>query len=110
MITEAELLEAIEECESARPSLQLCEKLACLYTVYDHLYSNFENHNYSYQSEPLQKIDAVKQVMDRYGDSEFLSAVEGLDPENVMLILDELMSTLEIMTPRLYRSVMSRLK
>lgn len=109
MITEQDLLEAIKECESGVPSLQLCEKLACLYTVYDHLYGFTNNNTYSYDSLPKITEETVKQELDRYGDSDFLSVIEGKEPKEVFSVLDELMDTLQIMVPRLYSSVISKL-
>lgn len=109
MISEQDLLEAIEECENSVPSLQLCQKLACLYTVYDHLYGEPDNNYYSYDAKPLNVEETVKQVMDRYGDSEFLSTIQGKESKEVMIVIDELMSILEVITPRLYNSVIAKL-
>ena len=86
LITQEDLLDAIRECESSSPSLQLCEKLACLYTVYDHLYGDFES-NYSYQAEPLK--ESVEVIGD-FGDSDFLTAVGGKEMKEVFVVLDEM--------------------
>lgn len=43
------------------------------------------------------------------GDSEFARAIDGRDQHDIMPILDELMSTLQIIQPRLYNAVMDKL-
>lgn len=107
MINERDLIEAIEECEAGVPSLQLCEKLACLYTVYDHLYGMNIN-SYSYSAKPLEAEESVE-LIGKYGSSEFLSVIEGKEAEEVFMKLDELMDILKEITPRLYASIIAKL-
>ena len=96
MITRKELVNCITECENAQPSYQNCEKLATFYTIFDHLYEDSE-----------QKLET--QVED-YGDSEFLKAIKGKPTDEMWLIMDELMDALQITNPRLYESVMRKLR
>lgn len=44
------------------------------------------------------------------GGSDFLRAVSGRDPERVWAIMDDLMETLNVVNPRVYRSVMEQVK
>ena len=48
-------------------------------------------------------------VIGDYGDTEFLSAVKGKNPEAVWMLIDELMYTLKLVDDALYYSVMRRL-
>ena len=60
MISEKELLREIEEYESKQPTYQVCEKLATLYIIHDHLYhaektrSDIFKTNHSFDSGPKQ--------------------------------------------------------
>lgn len=44
------------------------------------------------------------------GGSDFFRAVSGRDPERVWAIMDDLMETLNVVNPRVYRSVMEQVK
>ena len=92
MITERELIEAIRECEEEPPSFTSVKKLANLYIVYDHLYG---------KAEP--KIKTEK-------NGEFWIAVNGKNSEKVLEIMAELMETLAVLYPKVYQSVMTKIK
>lgn len=100
MISKREIDGAIRECEDAPVSYQNCEKLATFYTIRDHLYE-----------EPVieHSYDSV-QVVDAYGDSDFLQAIQGREPEQMWSVMDELMEAVYITNPRLYESVMRKIK
>ena len=100
MITRQEIEEAIQECEAARSSYQTCEKLATLYTVYDHL---FAEPQYSYAERTEES------VIGDYGDSEFLRIVRGRKAEDVWPVMDELMEALLVTNPRLYNGVIRKI-
>lgn len=51
----------------------------------------------------------INETLGRYGDSEFLRAVEGLDPEMAWAVMDEHMDALHIVNPRAYDGVMRKL-
>lgn len=99
MISKHELEQAIQECETSPPSYQIIQKLADLYTVYDHLYNN-KNTDVSLIQES---------VIDNYGDSEFFSAICGKNPEKVWIIIDELMSVLSGIIPKLYKGTIEKI-
>lgn len=44
-----------------------------------------------------------------YGDSEFLRAVRGRDPEEMWLIVDEAMTALKVISERVYNGVMGKI-
>ena len=99
MISKRELQEAIESCECAPLSYQNCEKLATLYTIYDHLYTE--------QTPKIEKVEEDK--ISASGNSEFLKTINGLPSLSVWSIMDELMKTLQVIQPRLYDGVMKKI-
>ena len=102
MLTKRELEKAIEECEDAPKSFDNIHKLATLYNVYDRMYSEQEKY------PMMEKIEEV--VIGNYGNSNFLTTIDGMYADDVWLLMDELMETLMIVNPRLYDGVMRRLK
>lgn len=106
VITEQDLKQAIAECQGERnPNANTCIKLAAYYTIYDQMYGRKTEQpsftGYSTASAP---------TIDYVGDSDFIKAISGKDINSVMPILDELMSTLEILYPRLYDSVIAKIE
>lgn len=105
MITEQDLQAAIAECEGQRnPNANTCIKLAAFYTIRDHLFPQEQDHFadvgkmvYSGASEPEYE-----------GKSEFAQAVKGWSVAELMPVVDELMTALSVLNPRLYQSVMRR--
>ena len=105
MITEKQLLEGIAECQGQRnPNANTCYKLASFYTILDHMKKDTEAENkiepvsYSYAQELYQS------------DTEFGKEIQDLSQYEIMKIMDELMSTLSIIEPRLYASVMRKIR
>lgn len=109
MITEQDLQEAIAECMGERhPNANTCIKLAAFYTIKANLYPDqAEPPMYSFAPAPAD--EPVEKVMYE-GDTDFASAIQGRDAEEVWALMDELMSTVSVLHPRLYDSVMRRLK
>lgn len=104
MITEQDLQEAIAECEGERnPNANTCIKLAAFYTIRDNMYP--QRPTYSFAPER-----AEPEVIETDGESEFLQAVDGMSASDVMPIIDEAMEVIQVTQPRLYRSIMNRLK
>lgn len=104
MITKEELLEGIAECQGQRnPNANTCYKLASFYTILDHIEKkensgeNIVKQTYSYASK-------------YQSDTEFGEIIKDLDTNEVLDVMDELMSTLSIVQPRLYASVIRKLK
>ena len=52
----------------------------------------------------------IEEALGRYGDSDFLRTVEGLDPSAAWAVMDEHMDALRIVNPRAYEGVMRKLK
>lgn len=100
MLTKAELVDAREELLNGKSTIQNCEKLAAVCTVLDHCYG--ENN-----SDFVMKYsgDNVK----HYGESQFLRKIEGMNPDDLFPLLDELVTTVQIVNPRLYAGFMRKL-
>lgn len=99
MITLEDLQAAIAECEGVRnPTSSTCIKLAAFYTIKNEL---FGAPSYSYAPPPVETYQS---------DSEFSQAIQGKDTNDVLKLMDELVTTLSVVNPRLYASVMRRLR
>jgi hypothetical protein len=105
MITERDLQEAIAECQGTRnPGASTCLKLASYYTILDHTQRNNDvQPSYSFASEPGSNS------IDYKGKSEFVQIINGKNINEVLSVMDELMSTLQVLNPRLYNGVISKL-
>lgn len=108
MISEKDLAEAIAECQGIRsPNASTCIKLASYYTIKDHLYpQTFEQKQYSYDSEP-STVSA--DTVGYYSETEFGKAVNGKNVDDVMTLMDEVMGVVQVINPKLYGSIMSRI-
>ena len=104
MITEQDLRQAIAECQGERnPNAQTCIKLAAYYTILNNMREEPKQQmmaEYSYDSAPSIP----------YSNSEFSQIVEEKGIDKVFPILDELMSTIGVLNPRLYQSVIRKLE
>ncbi|MCM1271580.1 MAG: hypothetical protein NC247_13320, partial [Ruminococcus flavefaciens] len=56
-----------------------------------------------------QKAVYTETVIDNYGDSEFFMTIQGRNSENVWKVLDELMSTLQVVNPKLYNATLRKI-
>jgi hypothetical protein len=111
MFTKAELIDAINELEEGKHSIQNCGKLAAIYTVLDHLYPEEPRQEYTLARGYSGESEEEKaEIISNYGNTEFLSAISGRNAESVWLLMDELMTTLMVVNPRLYDSVMRKLQ
>lgn len=116
MITEQDLKQAIAECQGERnPNANTCIKLAAYYTIYDQMYGKKMeqtsiSRQFGYSTSPPVQTEIVESKIDYSGDSDFAKAMSGKNTTDIMPILDELMSTLSILYPRLYGSVMAKIE
>lgn len=113
MITEHDLQEAIAECIGQRnPTASTAIKLAAFYTIKRELYGEEKDAvqlpsppaGYSYAPAP----DAS--VVDNPSDSEFARAIDGRPQKEIWPLMDEMMDTISMVHPSLYRAVMDRLR
>ena len=107
MITRHDLDTAIAECQGKQnPDSRDCIKLAAFYTIRREMYGDAEknqHHDYSYAPAP------VRNTIEIDSDSAFARAVNGMDLDEFLPIINELMGTLQIIQPRLYDAVMLKL-
>lgn len=108
MITTQDLQEAVAECLGERnPTSQTCIKLAAYYTIMDHM--GMEPPQYSFQAAPSSPPQRGGGTVRYEGETEFAKAIDGLDGSTVWPVMDELMTAVQAMNPRLYAGVMRRL-
>lgn len=106
MITLEDLKAAIAECEGERnPNANTCIKLAAYYTILNE--KQGKPPVYSYSAEP---VSPVKETVDYYSETEFGQTIQGKDSTTVMELMDELVTVLQTVNPRLYNGVMSKLR
>ena len=113
MIYEKDLDESIARYQGeTNPSINTCIKLAACYALKHELFG---------ESEPLERAEYAQSyafapgpsedlVVMFDGETEFAKATDGRPQGKIWPILDELMSTLYVLQPRLYNGVMRRLQ
>lgn len=106
MITEQDLQEAIAECLGQRnPTASTAIKLAAFYTIRNELYG--QPPSYSYATGPTESPESAVHID---SDSDFASAVNGRTAGEIWPVVDELVSTLRVVNPRLYASFMRKIE
>ena len=117
MITERDLQEAIAECQGVRnPNASTCLKLAAFLTIQRELfgkkdegitqvYASVPTNNYSYDSAPSND-----NRIEYDAETEFAEVISGMKQKDVIAVMDELMTTLHVVQPRIYASVLRKLK
>lgn len=104
MIRENDLREAIAEMQGQKnPNANTCIKLAAYYTILDHLTGN------ELQYSEMSSYSAGGSAIEYEGESDFAKAIKGRDPGDVWPVIDELMTTIQVIHPRLYNGVMAKL-
>lgn len=103
MITEKDLQEAIAECQGTRnPNASTCIKLAAFLTIQREMFGpEKELPAYSFDNG-----DSVTYI----SDTEFGELITGRKPGDMWAIMDELMSTLQVVEPRLYNAVLRKIR
>ena len=116
MIREQELREAIAECQGERnPNANTCIKLAAYYSILDHMEPPaVAGSSFSAAPETTEYVSpeqpADPDVIQWEGESEFAQEVYGQRVDQVMPIVEELMQTIDVLYPRLYDSVIRRIR
>lgn len=96
MLSKREIEQAIAELETSASTYQNCERLASLYIMHDHMYGKVKA-EFQYET-----------VVGDYGMSDFLQTISGMESERAWLLMDELMSAVQVTNPRLYDGVMRK--
>ena len=98
MITMEQINGEIDILENEKPTHTVMQKLAALYTVRDHMIL-------AAQPQGTVVIDAIPD----FGDSEFAHAVSGRSPREVMAAMDDLVTAVQVVNPRLYNCLMRKI-
>ena len=115
MIYERDLDESIARYQGeVNPSIETCRKLAACLIVKKELFGKTEQlpvvaenaTTYSYAAAPAEPVE---NSIDYYSDTDFSRAIDGRDPADIWPIIDELVSTIQVIQPRLYDTFMRRL-
>lgn len=104
VITKYDLEAAIAECQGRKnPDAKTCIMLAAFYTIRREMFGEEKDAEPypAYSFAPADQVTAN-------GDSEFCKLVNGRNQSEVIPIIDELMSTLQVIQPRLYDAVMRK--
>jgi hypothetical protein len=105
MITIDDLKAAIAEMQGERnPNANTCIKLAAYYTILNELQGKPDTSGYSSAPAP-----SVPETVDYYSKTEFGQLVQDKPIKDVMSVMDELISVLSAIQPRLYNGVMRKL-
>lgn len=104
MLDAYEIRKEIARLEYEESSYPNYAKLADLYTIQNQMQGGAQMQTaYSEAAPPRGEVG-------EYGASEFLRAVAWADAESAWLIMDELMSTLQLVNSRAYDSVMRKIR
>lgn len=116
MIYEKDLDESIARyLGEPDPTIQTCMKLASCFTVKRELFGKSEQPDqiadadkmvYSYADAPVPVDTHITYT----SDTEFSRAIDGRKQEDIWPIMDEMMSTVQALVPRLYDGVMRKLQ
>lgn len=112
MITRHDLLEAIAECQGTRaPNANTAVKLAAFYTILDHLDEEKQPAAQAVDRNSFAgySLAELPDVVHYESASEFSQAVNGKRQAEVWPVIDELMTTIQLMNQRLYNGVMKKL-
>jgi len=112
VIMEKDLQEAIAECQGQKdPNANTCVKLAAFLIIKDYMYPDEPS-----DLEGVYKISKTPKAPVNYGvvqyesDTEFSRLINGKSPDIVWPVIDELMSTLQVINSRLYESVIHKIE
>lgn len=112
MLDKAEIRAAIAKLEFDESSYSNYAKLASLYVIRDKMQEEERGDGgryVGYYSGAPAPVTAEPAAVGEYGDSEFLLAVAGKDPEKAWTVIDELMDTLSLVNRKVYDSVMRKI-
>ena len=116
MITEREVLNAIDECLEEPVTGNKRAVLADLFIIHDHLFGEpmkateppqMPMQMQSYSAPPTEQVEIY---VETNGDSEFLKAVDGRKAERVWKLMDELVEAVKILHPRMYTTFIDKVQ
>lgn len=109
MLSEYDLLSEIDKY-NAKKNLtpDECIRLAAFYTILNCQYP-LEAAEPTQPPMSMANEETIEKTITVDGDSEFFTAIDGRKSSEIWAIMDELMSTLEVLNPRLYGGVMRKI-
>ena len=116
MLTEREVLKAIDECMEDPMTGNKRSVLADLFIIHDHLFGEpmkateppqIPTPMQSYSAPPMEQVEIY---VETNGDSEFLKAVDGRKAERVWKLMDELVEAVKILHPRMYTTFIDKVQ
>ena len=113
MITKDDLLEAIAECRGVKqPTVNTCLKLAAFYTILDHMCDNAEDNPEMMLSTSAipATIEAESKFVQVDSKSDFAQRISGMDSVVAWKIMDELMTMVQVIEPKLYSAVIRKIQ
>jgi hypothetical protein len=106
MITIDDLKAAIAECEGERnPNANTCMKLSAYYILLREKQGKPDTSGYSSASAP-----SVSETVDYYSETEFGRLVQDKPVKAVMSVIDELLSHLSAIQPKMYDGTLRKLR
>lgn len=91
---------ALEEKDT---NYAVCQKLAWLYVVRDHL-------THSNEDSFISAVQSVEIVTPSLTGSDFLKAASGVNVQSLLAILNEHMDVIKVMYPKEYEAIMARIE
>ena len=116
MITEKDVLNAIDECMQDPITGNKRAALAQLFVIHDHLFGEPTRAQEVPRPMPMQSYSApqtleqVEIYVETNGDSEFLKVVNGRKAERVWKLVDELVEAVKILHPRMYTTFIDKVQ
>ena len=109
MIYERDLDEAIAVCQGERnPDAKTCLKLAAYLTLKRELFEQKPpEQSYYYANGP---VETISQTIEYDGDTDFARAIDGKGQADIWPVIDEMMTTVQVLYPKLYDAVMRKLQ
>ena len=116
MITEKDVLNAIDECMQDPITGNKRAALAQLFVIHDHLFgeptraqeaTQMPMPMQSYSAPPMEQVEIY---VETNGDSEFLKVVNGRKAERVWKLMDELVEAVKILHPRMYTTFIDKVQ
>ena len=115
MITEKDVLNAIDECMQDPITGNKRAALAQLFIIHDHLFGEPMTAREAPQPIPMASYSAppteqVEIYVETNGDSEFLKVVNGRKAERVWTLINELVEAVKILHPRMYTTFIDKVQ
>ena len=115
MITEREVLQAIDECMQEPITGQKRTVLADLLIIHDHLFGEPTKELDAPQPMPMQSYSAppmeqAEETIYTNGGSEFLDAADGRKADRFWKLMDEFVEAVKILHPRMYSTFIDKIQ